>query len=67
MKIKDLRGLSKEELQDKMNELHKQLMQLQFKRKGGVEKPHQFKEVKKSIAKILTVMNENEGAKGGKR
>lgn len=58
MKIKELRGLSKEELQDKLNDLNKQLMELQFKRRSGVEKPHIFKQVKKDIARILTVINE---------
>ena len=63
MKVKDLKGLSNDELKDKLNDLNKQLMQLQFKRKGGVEKPHLFKEVKRTIARILTVINQNEGAK----
>jgi len=65
VKIKDLRGLPKEELQDKMNDLNKQLMGLQFKRKSGVEKPHLFKQIKKDIARILTVVNEKKGAKSG--
>jgi len=56
MKARELRGLSKEELQDKLNDLNKQLMQLQFKRRSAVEKPHLFKQVKKDIARILTVM-----------
>lgn len=61
MKIKELRGLAKEELHDKLNDLNKQLMDLQFKRRSGVEKPHLFKDIKKSIARIFTVINEKEG------
>ncbi len=57
MKIKDLTGLSKQELQDKLDDLDKQLMELQFKRRSGVEKPHRFKELKRDIARIYTVIN----------
>ena len=58
MKVKELQGLSEEELQDKLSEFNKQLMELQFKRKTGVEKPHLFKQVKKDIARIHTVISE---------
>ena len=58
MKISDLKGLSKEELNDKLDDLNKQLMELQFKRRSGVEKPHLFKQVKRSIARIHTILKE---------
>ncbi|MDP8289583.1 MAG: 50S ribosomal protein L29 [Candidatus Susulua stagnicola] len=58
MKIEELQGLSKQELQAKLDDLNKQLMELQFKRRSGVEKPHLFKVVKKDIARIFTVLNE---------
>ena len=58
MKIEELQGLSKQELQAKLEDLNKQLMELQFKRRSGVEKPHLFKVVKKDIARIFTVLNE---------
>lgn len=58
MKIEELRGLSDQELQDKLDDLNKQLMELQFKRRSGAEKPHLFKVVKKNIARIFTVLNE---------
>lgn len=61
MKIKDMQGLSKQELQDKLKDLDKQLMELQFKRRSGVEKPHRFKQLKKDIARIYTVMNQEGG------
>ena len=67
MKIKDFQELSKEELRDKLNDLNKQLMELQFKRKSGVEKPHFFKQIKKDIARIFTVINEKKGAGSGQR
>jgi len=56
-KQKDFKALSKQELNEKLNELHKQFMELQFKRRSGVEKPHMFKLVRKDIARILTIMN----------
>jgi large subunit ribosomal protein L29 len=62
MKIKDLEGLSPAELKDKLTDLRKQYMELQFKRKSGVEKPHLFKQIKKDIARINTVINEKKGA-----
>ena len=58
MKFEELQGLSKQELQAKLDDLNKQLMELQFKRRSGVEKPHLFKVVKKDIARIFTVLNE---------
>ncbi len=67
MEIKELHGLSEQELQDKLDDLNKQLMELQFKRRSGVEKPHLFKVVKKDIARILTVLNEKQGADSEKR
>jgi large subunit ribosomal protein L29 len=60
MKAKELRGLSNEELMSKLEELRKQLMDLEFKRRTQVEKPHLFKQTKKDIAKILTVLRERE-------
>jgi len=67
MKIEELRGLAEQELQDKLDDLNKQLMELQFKRRSGVEKPHLFKVVKKDIARIFTVLNEKKGADSEKR
>lgn len=58
MKIKDLKGLTKQELKEKLEKLDKDLMDLQFKRRSGVEKPHFFKQIKKDRARILTVLGE---------
>jgi len=67
VKIEELRGLSDQELQVKLDDLNKQLMELQFKRRSGVEKPHLFKVVKKDISRIFTVLNEKQGADSEKR
>lgn len=59
MKRKDIENLSKEELIDKLTGLQKQLMELNFQRKTShVEKPHQFKLVRKDISRIMTVLKE---------
>jgi large subunit ribosomal protein L29 len=58
MKAQEFRGLSKEELQNKVEELRKQFMDLNFKRRSGVEKPHLFAQIRKDIARILTVLRE---------
>ncbi len=58
MQTKELRNLNTLELQQKLEELKKQLMELKFKRKAGVEKPHLFKETKRDIARILTLLNQ---------
>jgi ribosomal protein L29 len=34
-------------------------MELEFKKSTGVEKPHLFRQAKKDIARILTVLKEN--------
>jgi large subunit ribosomal protein L29 len=57
-KARELRGLTKEELISKLEDLRKQLMELEFKRRTGVEKPHLFKQTKKDIARILTILRE---------
>ncbi|HEC69087.1 MAG TPA: 50S ribosomal protein L29 [Candidatus Omnitrophica bacterium] len=59
MKAGFLRNLSQEELTAKLKELRKNLFELNFKRKyGKVERPHLFREYKRDIARILTVLKE---------
>ncbi|MCP4652445.1 MAG: 50S ribosomal protein L29 [Candidatus Omnitrophica bacterium] len=62
MKAKDLRVLSKAELSEKLEGLKKQLMDLQFKRQTGAEKPHMFRQARRTMARILTVLKEKESA-----
>ena len=55
MKAQEIRNLSLEELKDKLEELRKRLMELNFKKKTAhVEKPHQFKQIKKDIENRIT-------------
>lgn len=57
MNMKELQSLSKEELKEKLNILNKTRMDLEFKRKAGAEKPHLFKQTRRDIARINTVLN----------
>ncbi len=67
MKSKDIeyKNLSKEELEAKLVDLRKNLMELSFKKKTShVEKPHLFKKTKKDIARILTILREKQNERG---
>lgn len=62
MKANELRGLSSEELLNRVKELRKNLFNLSSKRKyGKVGNPRQFRENKREIARIMTVLKENKG------
>ena len=61
MKIKDLRGLSSEELVQKERIFKKELFDLNYQRKlSTVEKPASFRKLKRNIAKIFTILRERE-------
>ena len=61
MKAKDLREFTKEELLDKHKNLKKELHGFNYQRQlGTVEKPASFGNIKRDIARILTVMKESE-------
>ena len=57
--VKELRGLSQEELAKRENELKKELFDLRFQAATGqLEQTGRLKEVKKQIARIKTVQSE---------
>ncbi|CAG5425590.1 50S ribosomal protein L29 [Streptococcus pneumoniae] len=57
--VKELRGLSQEELANRENELKKELFELRFQAATGqLEQTARLKEVKKQIARIKTVQSE---------
>lgn len=61
MKIKELRELNSNELVQKEKLIKKELFELNFQRKmGGVEKPSKFRLLKRSIARIFTILKERE-------
>ena len=58
-KVADFQNLSQEELTEKEGQLKKQLMQLRFDAKlGKLEKHSTIKEMRRDIARVLTVMNQ---------
>ena len=59
LKMEDIRGLTPEELKEKINDLKKDLMNLRFQAKTGkLEQQTRVRQVRRDIARLLTVMNE---------
>lgn len=59
MKIKDLKELSVAELNNKLRETREELLNLRLRKQTGqVEKPHELRELRKSIARIQTLIKE---------
>lgn len=59
MKIKEVRDKSNEELAHELRELNAELFNLRSRKvTGQLDKPHKFKEVRKTIARIKTVFKE---------
>ena len=65
MKIKDLQGLSKDELKSKLIELRKELIKFNAQIATGTipKSPGQVKQTKKTIAKVLTILKSKTGGK----
>ncbi|MBU0709727.1 MAG: 50S ribosomal protein L29 [Candidatus Omnitrophica bacterium] len=61
MSIEKIRNLSKEELLVKQRNLKQELFKLNLQRYGGrVEKPHMFSIIRKDLARIKSVLREQE-------
>ena len=61
MNIKEIREKSSEDLQKTLDEMKVELCDLRFARAtGSIENPMRIRELKKSIARILTVLHERE-------
>ena len=59
LKMDDLRQLNQDELAEKVADLRKEYSGLRFDAKTGkLEKNHRVNEIKKDIARVLTVKNE---------
>jgi large subunit ribosomal protein L29 len=66
MKASEVRELSDKELQEKIRELKDELFNLRFQMATGqLENTMRLKEVRKSIARVKTVMRERELAAAG--
>ena len=61
MKMSELRNLSKEDLSVKLASLKEELGKLNYSKTiGQVNKPHRFKELRCTMAQILTVLGESQ-------
>lgn len=61
MKVNELRELSTPELEEKLAECKQELFNLRFQKAiNQLENPMRIKDVKKTIAKILTIVHERE-------
>ena len=59
MKASALRERSSEELTKQLSDLEEQLFKLRFQKSTGqIENPIKIREVKRDIARVLTVINE---------
>ncbi len=65
MNIKEIREKSSAELKSTLDEFKVELFDLRFQRAtGSIENPMRIRELRKSIARILTVLNERERKEG---
>ncbi|MCR1898660.1 50S ribosomal protein L29 [Irregularibacter muris] len=61
MKAKEIRELSSQELEQQLNDLKAELFNLRFQlATGQLENPMRIKEVKKTYARIKTILRERE-------
>jgi large subunit ribosomal protein L29 len=73
IRVKEIREMPPEERKKKLNELRTELLRLKtmVKAGGSVENPARIKELRKAIARILTIENEQKlglkPAKEGKK
>jgi len=61
LRVREIRGMSVEERDKKLSEIRAELARLRtmVRAGGAVENPARIRELRKSIAKILTVENED--------
>jgi len=62
MKIKEIRNMTDKDLKTKLDELKKELIKVNAQVATGTvpKSPGQIKQIKKAIAKILTIQNEKQ-------
>jgi len=60
LRLKDIRAMSSEDRRKKLTELRTELMRLKtmIKAGGSVENPARIRELRKTIARVLTIENE---------
>ncbi len=63
MKAKEIREMSSEELENKLKELKNELFNLRFQHAiNQLDNPHRISDVKKNIARVMTVLREKKDA-----
>ena len=63
MKAKEIRDMSSEELEAKLKELKNELFNLRFQHAiNQLDNPHRISDVKKDIARVMTVLREKKDA-----
>ena len=66
MKVSEIRKLKSEEIQAKVIESKKELLNLRIKNAtGSLDKPSKINELRKDVARMLTVLKERENSTGG--
>ena len=65
LKIKEIRSMPKEDLKNRLDELKKELIKLNAQIATGTapKSPSQLKQIKKTVARILTVLETKESGK----
>ena len=59
MKVKELREMNNEQLNEKLADLKKELFNLRFQHAiNQLDNPHQIADVKHDIARVMTVLRE---------
>ncbi|MCL2517419.1 MAG: 50S ribosomal protein L29 [Oscillospiraceae bacterium] len=63
MKAKEVRNLNTEELDARLKELKGELFNLRFQHAiNQLENPHRIADVKKDIARVMTILHEKKNA-----
>lgn len=63
MKINEIRELTTEELKTQITDLKTELFDLRMKQAtGGLDKTHKINELRKTVARMKTVLNEKDGS-----
>ena len=59
MKVKEIRQLSNEEIEEKLKESKEELFNLRFQQATGtLEKPSRIRDLRHTVARMKTVLNE---------
>ncbi len=68
MKVSEIRKLKDEEIKEKVKKSKEELLNLRIKNAtGSLDKPSKLREMKKDVARMLTVLKERETSTGGNK